>query len=61
MLDRLPEAQRHAVKLTKYSGYTLEETAELTQSSVGAVKQRLSRAYSNLRKLTLGERGTGGI
>jgi len=46
----LPEAQREIVTMLKVGGLTLEEVADATSSTVGAVKQKAYRAYERLRK-----------
>lgn len=46
----LPEAQREVLLLLKVSGMSLEEVAKATSSTVGAVKQRVHRAYTTLRR-----------
>ncbi len=51
LLGSLPESQREVVSLLKISGLSLEETARVTQSSVGSVKQKAHRAYEKLRTL----------
>jgi RNA polymerase sigma-70 factor (ECF subfamily) len=51
LLERLPPPQREAILLLKVSGLTLEEVARATGTTVGAVKQRAHRAYTNLRRL----------
>lgn len=51
LLDELPEAQREAVVLTKVNGLSLEEAARATGSTVGAVKQKVFRAYEKIRAL----------
>lgn len=52
LLALLPESQREAVVMTKLSGMSLEEVAQATGSTVGAVKQKVFRAYEKLRALT---------
>ena len=47
----LPEAQREVVTMLKAAGLTLEEVARATSCTVGAVKQKASRAYERLRRL----------
>jgi RNA polymerase sigma-70 factor (ECF subfamily) len=47
----LPEAQREVVTMLKAGGLSLEEVARATSSTVGAVKQKASRAYERLRRL----------
>ena len=51
LLQTLPPAQREVLTLLKVKGLTLAEVANLTGSTVGAVKQRAFRAYESLRKL----------
>jgi RNA polymerase sigma-70 factor (ECF subfamily) len=46
----LPEGQREVVTLLKAGGLSLEEVARATSCTVGAVKQKASRAYERLRK-----------
>lgn len=48
-LAELPVEQREAIVLFEVDGYSLEEVAELTGSSVPAVKSRLARGRSRLR------------
>jgi RNA polymerase sigma-70 factor (ECF subfamily) len=47
----LPEAQREVVTMLKAGGLSLEEVARATSCTVGAVKQKASRAYQRLRTL----------
>jgi RNA polymerase sigma factor (sigma-70 family) len=51
-LTELPEAQRHAVALAYFGGYTQPEIAELTGVPLGTVKTRTFTAMRRLR-LTL--------
>lgn len=51
LLASLPESQREAVVMTKLQGLSLEQVARATGSSVGAVKQKVFRAYEKLRAL----------
>jgi len=51
LLGSLPESQREVISLLKISGLSLEETARVTRSSVGSVKQKAHRAYEKLRTL----------
>jgi RNA polymerase sigma-70 factor (ECF subfamily) len=51
LLGSLPESQREVISLLKVTGLSLEETARVTQSSVGSVKQKAHRAYEKLRTL----------
>jgi RNA polymerase sigma-70 factor, ECF subfamily len=55
LLDRLPENQREAVVMLKVVGMSLEEVAQATASTVGAVKQRAHRAYLSLRQMLEGK------
>jgi len=54
LLASLPESQREVISLLKISGLSLEETARVTQSSIGSVKQKAHRAYEKLRALLSG-------
>jgi DNA-directed RNA polymerase specialized sigma24 family protein len=47
----LPEAQREVVTMLKAGGLSLGEVARATSCTVGAVKQKASRAYERLRRL----------
>jgi RNA polymerase sigma-70 factor (ECF subfamily) len=51
LLGQLPENQRIAIMLTKVEGRSLAEAAEITGSTVSAIKLRAHRAYVTLRKL----------
>ncbi|MBI2304924.1 MAG: sigma-70 family RNA polymerase sigma factor [Chloroflexi bacterium] len=48
-LGQLPEEQRLAVVLCDVQGFSYEEAAEATRSSLGTVKSRLSRGRARLR------------
>jgi RNA polymerase sigma-70 factor (ECF subfamily) len=48
-LDSLPSDQRLVVVLSDVQGMSYEEIAEVTNSNLGTVKSRLSRARSKLR------------
>jgi RNA polymerase sigma-70 factor (ECF subfamily) len=50
-LDRLPEAHRTALILTKLEGNTIEEAAELLGTTPSAIKLRAHRGYRRLRVL----------
>jgi len=50
ILAPLPESQREVLEMLKVEGMSLEEVARATSSSVGSVKQKVHRAYENLRK-----------
>lgn len=52
-IERLPPAQRNLLRLSLESTRSYEEMAQLSQSSVSAVKSRLHRARQNLRALLL--------
>lgn len=49
ILAALPENQREVIVMLKIFGMTLQEVARATSSTVGAVKQKASRAYQKLR------------
>ncbi len=51
LLTALPESQREVVLMLKGEGLSLEEVARATGSTVGAVKQKASRAYAKLRTM----------
>lgn len=51
LLAVLPESQREVVLMLKGEGLSLEEVARATGSTVGAVKQKASRAYAKLRSI----------
>jgi RNA polymerase sigma-70 factor (ECF subfamily) len=50
-LQQLPDAQREAVVLTKLSGKSVAEAAEIAGTTVGAMKVRAHRGYELLRKI----------
>ena len=52
----LAEAQRLVVTLADLEGFTYEEIAQITNSSIGTVKSRLNRGRANLRDLLLKNR-----
>jgi RNA polymerase sigma-70 factor (ECF subfamily) len=55
MFSELPPKERASIVLKDVLGYSLEETAEITSSNVGAVKAALHRARQKLeRASTLG-------
>jgi len=56
LLAPLPESQREVLVLLKVNGLSLEEVARATSSTVGAVKQKVHRAYDRLRGLLPGGR-----
>jgi RNA polymerase sigma-70 factor (ECF subfamily) len=49
LLDRLTDAQREALLLSKYEGFSYAEVAEMTGTTEAAVKQRVYRALRTLR------------
>lgn len=49
-LQQLPERQRLALILFHYEGLTMDETAEVMQSSVEAVQSLLARARGSMKK-----------
>jgi RNA polymerase sigma-70 factor (ECF subfamily) len=50
LLAPLSESQREVIRMMKVAGMSLEEVARATSSSVGSVKQKVHRAYRNLRE-----------
>lgn len=50
LIAGLPESQREVIMMLKVEGMSLDEVANATSSSVGAVKQKAHRAYNALRK-----------
>ncbi|MFZ5891394.1 MAG: RNA polymerase sigma factor [Myxococcota bacterium] len=49
-LKQLPEAQRSVLLLRSGFGYSIDEIAELTQTSINTVKDRLKRAKDAMRR-----------
>ncbi len=49
LLAPLSESQREVILMMKVAGMSLEEVARATSCSVGSVKQKVHRAYRNLR------------
>ena len=49
-LDRLSSAEKEALDLAYYYGYTMSEIAKRCEIPVGTVKSRVSRALSSLRE-----------
>jgi RNA polymerase sigma-70 factor (ECF subfamily) len=49
-LDRLPEPYREAIQLTKISGLSVSEAADVLGATETAVKLRVHRGYNQLRK-----------
>ena len=58
LLEQLPESQQEVIKMLKISGMSLQEVANATGTTVGAVKQKAHRAYEKLRVL-LRDTGAG--
>ena len=56
----LPPLQREAVILAEYEELSLEEIAQLVDTTVGTVKSRLHRGRENLRKMLAPLRSVGG-
>lgn len=50
LIAALPESQREVITMLKVEGLSLEEVARATSSTVGAVKQKVHRAYERLRE-----------
>ena len=50
-IDQLPEEQRVVVILSDVQGLAYEEIAEVTNTNLGTVKSRLSRARARLRDI----------
>lgn len=57
-LQTLPPAQREAVVLTKLSGKSIVEAAEIAGTTPGAMKVRVHRGYEALRKVLGGREPT---
>ena len=51
LLEQLPESQQVVIRMLKVSVMTLQEVANATGTTVGAVKQKAHRAYEKLRAL----------
>jgi RNA polymerase sigma-70 factor (ECF subfamily) len=50
LVAALPDSQREILVMLKVTGMSLEEVARATSSTVGAVKQKVHRAYVTLRR-----------
>ena len=50
LIAALPDSQREVLVMLKVAGMSLEEVARATSSTVGAVKQKVHRAYVTLRR-----------
>lgn len=53
-IAQLPEVQRAAFMMMKVEGLSLMEASDRTGTSVGALKVRMHRAYTSLKKSVLG-------
>jgi RNA polymerase sigma-70 factor (ECF subfamily) len=51
LVAALPVGQREVITMLKVGGLSLEEVARATSSTVGAVKQKVHRAYERLRNI----------
>ena len=51
LVAQLPQSQQEVIRMLKITGLSLEEVANATGTSVGAVKQKAHRAYEKLRTL----------
>lgn len=49
-INSLPESQRIALNLTKFDGFSYQETAKIMEVSVSSVESLLFRAKKNLQK-----------
>jgi RNA polymerase sigma-70 factor (ECF subfamily) len=56
-LSRLPDAQREALELAYYGGFSQSELAERLGQPLGTIKSRMFGGLSRMREL-LGEPGT---
>jgi RNA polymerase sigma-70 factor (ECF subfamily) len=54
-LERMPERQKHLLKLSLGEARSYEELARLVHTSVPAVKSRLHRARENLKAILAGD------
>lgn len=50
-LNQLPDSQRIAIILSKYLGFSYEEIAQITDASLGSVKQKIHRGFVTLKKI----------
>lgn len=55
LLAELPASQREVLILMKVEGRSLAEVAATTGTSIGAVKQKVHRAYEKLRQILGGD------
>ena len=61
LVDALPQKQREAVMLYHFSGFSQNEIARMTQSSVGSVQNRLFNAKKQMRERIEALADKGGI
>jgi len=54
-LQTLPTDQRMTLVLSDVQGYSYQEIAEITGTSLGTVKSRLSRARARMRDFLSGQ------
>lgn len=59
LIASLPAGQREVVTMLKVAGLSLEQVAQATSSTVGAVKQKAHRAYQRLRLMLSSGEGAG--
>jgi RNA polymerase sigma-70 factor, ECF subfamily len=59
LLASLPESQKEVLTMLKLDGLSVDEIAQATSSTTGAVKQKAHRAYERLRKLLHANRFVG--
>ncbi len=50
-LDRLPKSQKEAIILFEISGFSMREIAEIQNSTEGAIKTKVSRGRTMLKRL----------
>ena len=55
LVNRLPDGQREVIVMLKVVGMSLEEVAQATSSTAGAIKQKAHRAYAALRTMLAAE------
>lgn len=48
-INQLPDNQRICIILSKYLGFSYEEIAQITDSSLGSVKQKIHRGFVKLK------------
>lgn len=60
-LEQLPSIQKEAIQLFELSGFSIEEIAEIQETTIGAVKTRISRGRKKLRNLLQDDESTMSI